>query len=84
MIKFNRCLILHAERPRYMYVEMDSMDQNKCSLPWFKVNPKSVDTQVHVSTVVTNVRIPGRCCLDFLSNNTFPHDANLAVTCLHR
>lgn len=63
---------------------MDSMDQSKCAIPWFKSPFKSVKTQYHASTVVTNVRVPGVCCLDVVSNNTFPHDANLAVTCLHR
>lgn len=68
----------------YLYMEADSMDQCKCATPRFKLPGKSVEAQHHVSHIVTNVRVPGTCCLDFVSNNNFPHDANLAVTCVHR
>lgn len=60
------------------------MDQGKCATPRFKVPGKSVDTQHHVQHIVTNVRMPGNACLNFVSNNNFPHDSNLAVTCVHR
>lgn len=65
-------------------MEIDSMDQQKCALPWFHHPSKEVDSKCHIPTVVTNVRVPGVCCLNYLSNNNFAHDANLTVTVLHK
>ena len=69
---------------RYLYMEVDSMDQQKCAIPWHHTPTADTDSKCHIATVATNVRVPGVCCVDFLSNNNFPHDSNLAVTCVHR
>lgn len=69
---------------RYLYVEMDSMDQMKCSLPHFHQPSKDFDHKHAVPNIVTCVRVPGECCLEFVGTNNFAHDANYTVTVLHR
>ena len=69
---------------RYLYMEMDSMDQAKCALPHFQGDTKDLDDKATVATVVTNVRVPGVCMLDYVYNNNLPHDSNTNVTILHK
>ena len=72
---------LHPDK--FLYLEMDSMDQNKTSIPHYRTVSKEFDDKAAVSTVVTNVRVPGLCCLNYVYTNNFPHDSNTTVTVLH-
>ena len=69
---------------RFAYIEMDSMDQAKCSIPHFRQPHKDFNAQAAVPTILTCARIPGIACLEYVYNNNFPHDANTTVTVLHK
>lgn len=62
---------------------MDSMDQLKMVLPHFHRPPKHFDVMHAVKHIVTCVRVPGRCNLNWVGTNNFPHDSNYTVTVLH-
>jgi len=69
---------------RYVYVEMDTMDQNKAAIPHHYRPQKDLDESALVHMHVTCVRVPGLGVMEFLYDNTFPHDANTTITVLHR
>ena len=67
-----------------MYVEMDSMDQMKSSLPHFKTQAKCMEDNVKIKTHVTAVMIPGVGTQEYVYTTNFAHDANTTITVLHR
>ena len=67
-----------------MYVEMDSMDQEKCAVPHFAVEPKCIDDSAKVKMHVTAVKVAGVGMQEYVYTNNFPHDASTTITVLHR
>lgn len=60
------------------------MDQDKVILPHFNRPPKCYDCKSGVKHIITCSLVHGRCCLNWVGNNNFPHDSNYTVTVVHR
>ena len=69
---------------RYLALEMDSMDQEKCSLPHFPRDPKCLDDSAVVKMHVTMAKVLGKAVHEYVYTNNFAHDANTTVTVLFR
>lgn len=69
---------------RYLAVEMDTMDQEKCALPHYPRPPKCLDDSASCKTHVTAAHVVGVGWQHYLYTNNFAHDANTTVTILHK
>lgn len=67
-----------------MFIEADSMDQNKTALPHFARRSADVLEAALVPYHVTCVNIPGLGIWEWVYNDNLFHDANTTVTALHR
>ncbi len=73
------------EPTRYLYIEMDSMDQDKTAIPRLAREPKAMEDTGRVNVHVTAAKVPslGKV-FEFLYFNNLAHDANTTVTCLEQ
>ncbi len=79
----NRIFRARNEPDKYLYVEMDSMDQEKTSLPHYPHPPKSMDDAGKVKFHVTCARVPSiNKIFEYLYTNNLAHDSNTTVTVL--
>jgi hypothetical protein len=69
---------------RYLYMEVDSMDQQKASLPRFARPSSDVDDAALVQMHVTAARVPTVGVFEYVYTRNFAHDGNCNVTCIHR
>lgn len=71
------------EPDKCLYVEMDSMDQEKTAIPHFAIPPKSLEDTGKVKVHVTCARVPSiNKVYEYLYTNNLAHDSNTTVTVL--
>lgn len=81
----DRMFAAKNEPKKYLYLEMDSMDQDKTSIPHFPQPPKDFKDTGKVKTHVTCVRVPSlNKVYEYLYTNNLAHDANTTVTLLDK
>lgn len=67
----------------YLYMEADSMDQDKTSLPALKRYPKDFDDNGRMKFHLTAVKVPSmNAVYEYLYTKNLQHDANTTVTVL--
>lgn len=67
-----------------LFVEADSMDQNKTSLPHYARRSADVMDAALVHYHVTCVNVPGHGIWEWVYNDNLLHDSNTTVTVVHR
>jgi len=68
---------------RYLYIEIDSMDQDKTSVPALTKYPKGFDDNGRMKFHVTAAKVPSQnAVFEFLYTNNLMHDSNTTVTIL--
>lgn len=73
------------EPNRYLYIEMDSMDQDKTAIPRLAREPKAMEDTGRVNVHVTAAKVPSLGKVyEFLYLNNLAHDANTTITCLEQ
>lgn len=72
------------EPHKYISFEVDSMDQVKSAMPQFHRPSKDFVDSAVVKNVVTAVRVPGHCVLEYVYQNNSPHDSSTTFTLIHR
>jgi len=71
------------EPEKYLYIEMDSMDQEKTSVPHYANPPKCLEDTGKMKMHVTCARVPSiNKCFEYVYTNNLAHDSNTTVTIL--
>lgn len=71
------------EPEKFLYIEMDSMDQEKTSVPHYAHPPKCLEDTGKVKFHVTCARVPSiNKIFEYVYTNNLAHDSNTTVTVL--